>query len=429
MNKDAGGFEQAIGENIHAALELDSAGKGRRGRRWIKWSLIILAVAAVGGWLSWTLLGSTQQVTYRTAEAALGDLVIEVNATGTLNPQTTVDVSSEMSGVIREVPVEENQQVHTNDVLARLDTVSLSAQVERVEAQVVSAAAQVENATVSLRDATDALTRAETLAKRSLISTQDVETARSTRDKAAATLSISKAAEAVARADLKIQQAALEKSVIRSPIDGIVLTRSADPGQTVAASLSAPILFVIAEDLASMKLEAAIDEADIGQLAIDQRATFTVDAWPDQTFEARVRDIAYASTKTDNVVTYAATFNVDNARLLLRPGMTATVAVVVREAKGVVTVPNEAFRFTPPATANNSGGFSLLRLFMPRFPQNGTKKPEIAADGTRTLYVLENGVPVAVKVKAGSSDGERTEIVSGLEAGKEVVLATVSASK
>jgi HlyD family secretion protein len=424
MNKDAGGFEQAIGENIHAALELDSAGKGRRGRRWIKWSLIILALAAVGGWLSWTLLGSTQQVTYRTAEAALGDLVIEVNATGTLNPQTTVDVSSEMSGVIREVPVEENQQVHTNDVLARLDTVSLSAQVERVEAQVVSAAAQVENATVSLRDATDALTRAETLAKRSLISTQDVETARSTRDKAAATLSISRAAEAVARADLKIQQAALEKSVIRSPIDGIVLTRSADPGQTVAASLSAPILFVIAEDLASMKLEAAI-----GQLAIDQRATFTVDAWPDQTFEARVRDIAYASTKTDNVVTYAATFNVDNARLLLRPGMTATVAVVVREAKGVVTVPNEAFRFTPPATTSNSGGFSLLRLFMPRFPQNGTKKPEIAADGTRTLYVLENGVPVAVKVKAGSSDGERTEIVSGLEAGKEVVLATVSASK
>lgn len=429
MNKDAGGFEQAIGENIHAALELDSAGKGRRGRRWIKWSLIILAVVAVAGWLSWTLLGTTQQVTYRTTEAALGDLVIEVNATGTLNPQTTVDVSSEMSGVIREVPVAENQQVHTNDVLARLDTVSLSAQVERVEAQVVSAEAQVENATVSLRDATDALTRAETLAKRSLISTQDVETARSTRDKAAAALSISKAALAVARADLKIQQAALEKSVIRSPIDGIVLTRAADPGQTVAASLSAPILFVIAEDLASMKLEASIDEADIGQLAIDQRATFTVDAWPDQTFEARVRDIAYASTKTDNVVTYTATFNVDNAQLLLRPGMTATVAVVVREAKGVVTVPNEAFRFTPPATSNNSGGFSLLRLFMPRFPQNGTKKPEIAADGTRTLYILENGAPVAVKVKAGSSDGERTEIVSGLEAGKEVVLATVSTSK
>lgn len=429
MNKNAGGFEQAIGGNIEAALELDKSGKGRRSRRWIGWSAVVVLVSALAAWLGWSMLGSSAQVTYRTAAAERGDLVIEVSATGTLNPLTTVDVSSEMSGVIRDVTVLENQQVKAGDVLARLDTVSLSAQVERAEAQVASAEAQVENATVTLRDATDALTRAEALAKRGLISTQEIESARSTRDKAAAALSISNAALAVARADLKIQQASLQKSVIVAPIDGIVLTRSADPGQTVAASLSAPVLFVIAEDLASMKLEAAIDEADIGQLAIGQRASFTVDAWPERSFEARVRDIAYASTKTDNVVTYTATFNVDNAGLLLRPGMTATVAVVVREAKDIVTVPNEAFRYVPPKVEENSGGFSLLRMFMPRFPSNGAKKPEVAADGTRTLYVLENGAPVAVKVKSGSSDSERTEIVSGPEAGQEVVLGTVSATK
>lgn len=428
MNKNAGDLNAALGGGIEAALELDKSGRKKRSRRWVWWIAALFALGGLGAWGATALFAGKTETTWRTADAVRGDLVIEINATGALNPLTTVDISSEMSGVVREVNAAENQRVKTGEVIARLDTVSLAAQVERASAQVKSAEAQVENARVTLRDADDGVARAETLLKRALVSTQEAQKARSDRDRATAARSIAEAALAVARADLDIKQADLDKAVIRAPIDGVVLTRSIDPGQTVAASLSAPVLFVIAEDLARMQLEAAIDEADIGQVAIGQKARFTVDAWPDRTFEAKVRDIAYASTKTDNVVSYKATLDVDNAELLLRPGMTATVAVVVREARDIVTVANEAFRFTPPKE-EASGGFSLMRLFMPRFPRGGARKTIANADGTRTIYVLENGQPSAVKVKAGSSDGERTEIVSGLEAGAAVVLAAVSAAK
>lgn len=428
MNKNAGDLNAAIGGGVEAALELDKSGRRKRGRRWVWWVLALAVVGGLGAWGAMTMFGGKTETTWRTAQSERGDLIIEINATGALNPLTTVDISSEMSGVVREVGASENQRVKAGDVIARLDTVSLAAQVERAAAQLKSAEAQVENASVTLRDAIDGVARAETLLKRALVSTQEAEKARSDRDRATAALSIAEAALAVARADLDIKKADLNKAVIRAPIDGVVLTRSVDPGQTVAASLSAPVLFVIAEDLARMQLEAAIDEADIGQVAIGQKARFTVDAWPDRTFEATVRDIAYASTKTDNVVSYKATLDVDNAELLLRPGMTATVAVVVREARGVVTIANEAFRFTPPKE-EASGGFSLMRLFMPRFPRGAGKRSIASADGTRTIYVLDNGQPSPVKVKAGASDGERTEIVSGLDAGAAVVLAAVSAAK
>lgn len=429
MNENAGNLNQAIGGAIETALELDPAGRRRRGRRWIYWLAAALGIVAIIAWGLTAWFGGETTVAYRTAEAARGDLVIEISATGTLNPLTTVDISSEMSGVVREVPVNENQRVKAGDMVARLDTVSLSAQVDRATAQVKSAEAQLENARVTLRDAEDALTRAGTLGKRGLISSQEADKARSDRDRAVAALSIAEAAVAVAGADLKLKQADLAKSEIRSPIDGMVLTRSVDPGQTIAASLSAPVLFVIAENLERMKLEAAIDEADIGQVAIGQKSHFTVDTWPDRIFEATVSDIAYASTTADNVVSYKATLDVDNSELLLRPGMTATVVVVIREARDVVTVPNEAFRFTPPQTEASNGGFSLLRLFMPRFPRSNGKKVERNADGTRTLYVLKDGAPEAVKVRPGASDGERTEILSGLDAGAVVIVGTVGAAK
>ena len=229
---------------------------------------------------------------------------------------------------------------------------------------------------------------------------------------------------------MKLQNAALAKATIYAPIDGIILTRSVDPGQTVASSLSAPVLFVIAQNLEQMQLEAAIDEADIGSVAKDQRANFTVDAYPDKTFSAVISDIAYASVTTDNVVTYEAKLAVDNKDLFLRPGMTANVNVVTREVKGALTIPNAAFRYQPVATAAaKKQPFSLTSLFMPRFPRSERKTTEVAKDGSRPVYILRNGVPEKASVKSGSTDGEKTEIVSGLNAGDQVITAESKAAQ
>src|SRR5690606_13007589 len=194
---------------------------------------------------------------------------------------------------------------------------------------------------------------------------QALETARAARDRAASAVESAQAQLAVARADLKLAEADLAKSTIYAPINGIVLTRSVNPGQTVASSMSAPILFVIAEDLTTMELRAAIDEADIGDVAKGQPARFTVDAFPSRRFDARISDISYASVTTEGVVTYEARLAVANPELLLRPGMTATVNIVTREDDSVLLVPSAAFRFTPPATSARRS-FSLTDLFNPR---------------------------------------------------------------
>jgi HlyD family secretion protein len=200
-----------------------------------------------------------------------------------------------------------------------------------------------------------------------------------------------------------------------------VLTRSVDPGQTVASSLQAPVLFVIAADLKKMELKAAIDEADIGAVRPGQTARFTVDAFPERRFDAAIRDIAFASVTTEGVVTYDARLDVDNAELLLRPGMTATVSVLTREAAGVMTVPSAAFRHRPPPE-NASRGWSLENLFMPRMRRGDRQRQGPSfPNGERTLYVLKGGTPEPVKVRTGSTDGERTEILSGLSVDDLVV--------
>ncbi len=430
MNENAGGFATALGNGITQALELDKAGRARRTRRRIILALVVASVLGGGGLALWSWMSRETVITYRTANAAIDDLVVEVNATGNLKPSITVDISSELSGIVREVPVDENDRVKAGDLLARLDDVSLSAQVESAAASVASAQAQVRTAEVNLSDATTAVGRYETLSRRALVSEQELLKARADHDRAEAALSVARASLAIAEANLKLKRIDLDKTVIRAPVDGVVLTRSVDPGQTVAASLSAPVLFVIAGDLAEMKLEAAIDEADIGAVKEQQKARFTVDAWIDRTFEATITDIAFASTTADNVVSYKATLDVDNADLALRPGMTATVSVIVREANGVLTVPVEAFRWAPPAPVASSGGFSLTRLFMPRFPRgtgNANKAP--AADGSRTLYRLVDGAPQAVSVHTGASDGDRTEIVSGLDEGDRIITGSTETTK
>ncbi|MER8863542.1 efflux RND transporter periplasmic adaptor subunit [Mesorhizobium sp. M0751] len=411
---------------IETALGLDHQGlKTKRRRGWLYAVFALLAVAASVVGYQW-YAGSPAKIEYTTTLAAMADLTVAVSATGTLQPLTQVDISSELSGVVRSVSVNENQLVKKGDVLAALDTAKLEVQIERAQASAKAAAASVEDATVTLAESEKALARAAQLTKRGMATDQSLEAATATRDRSKAALDIAKANLAMANADLKAQQTDLAKSAIYAPIDGIILTRSVDPGQTVASSLQAPVLFVIAADLKNMELKAAVDEADIGAVKPGQHARFTVDAFPERPFDAEIRDISYASVTTDGVVTYDARLDVDNSELLLRPGMTATVSVVTKQAKNVLTVPSIAFRYRPAQTAER--GWSLTDVFTGRMGRPGGNRQRQAAtkpaDGSRTLYVLENGRPHPVNVRVGSTDGELTEIVSGLEEGAQVITAS-----
>jgi len=417
--------EAQSAEAIETALGLDAKGKRKHRRRWLWYGLLALVVVAAGlAFYQW-YAGSAPKVSYTTQPAALSDLTVEVAATGTLQPLTQVDISSELSGVVRSVAVDENQQVRQGDVLARLDTSKLEAQIERAKASAKAASASVETAQVTLKENEQALVRASELAKKGMATQQALDAATAERDRAKAALDSADANLAIANADLKLQQADLAKSTIYAPIDGIVLTRSVDPGQTVASSLQAPVLFVIAADLRKMELKAAIDEADIGAVKAGQNARFTVDAFPERPFNAEIRDISYASVTTDGVVTYDARLDVDNGELLLRPGMTATVSVVTKQAKGALTVPSSAFRYRPTETRER--GFSLLSMFTGRGGRGGrwrNSQQDKPAEGLRTLYVLEGGQPRRVDVKVGATDGDVTEVLSGLKEGDKVIIAS-----
>ena len=408
---------------IEHALALDKGGKRKaRRRKWARYAtLAVLIGAGAYGYQYWSSQSVTK-IVYSSEAATISDMVVEVSASGTLQPLTKVDVSSEQSGVVREVRFTENAVVKKGDVLAVLDTTTLSAQVERAKATVTASKARIADAKTTLKELEQSLERAKSLKARGTLSVQDLEGSVAKRDRAESSVLSAEAELAVSQADLKVQQAALAKSTIYAPIDGVILTRSIDPGQTVAASLSAPVLFIIAEDLKRMKLEAAIDEADIGMVTEGQKAKFKVDAYADKSFDASIIQIAFASQISDNVVSYEAELGVDNSDLSLRPGMTANVDVIVRDAKGILTVPNAVFRYQPTVTETKK--FSLTSLFMPRFPRTPAKQaPKVAADGSRTVYILRDGLPVAAQVKTGSTDGTITEVLSGLKVGDKIVVA------
>jgi HlyD family secretion protein len=410
-------------QSVERALGLEGPGRRRRGRGW----MVALAVLAIGGAGAYYVYAGANQgaaeIRFATTPAERASLTVEITATGTLQPLTQVDVSSELSGVVRRVPVVENQTVREGDVLAELDTTRIAAQVERAQASVKAAEARVQDAQITLKETDQALERAASLSARGMVAAQALETATAARDRAASAVATAEANLAIAAADLKLQQADLDKSTIYAPIDGIVLARDVDPGQTVASSLSAPILFVIAEKLETMVLEAAIDEADIGSVANGQAGRFTVDAYPGRRFDAAISDISYASATTEGVVTYKARLAVDNSDLALRPGMTATVSVVTREANDVIVAPSAAFRFRPPSESSGGGGFNLQSLFgaQPRGRMFERRAPTVAADGSRIVHVLKDGVPTPTRVRTGATDGENTEILSGLEEGDLIV--------
>ncbi len=387
-------------------------------------ALIVIAALSIGA-LALLAFGRHNAVahapTFATEALTRGNISLQVTATGNLEPTNEVTVGSELSGTVLEVYVDTNDRVTTGQPLAKLDTIKLTQQIASSQANLQVAQASVAQAQATVQETAATLARLTELRRTSngqLPSQADFDAAVAARDRAAANLQSAQANVSQAEASLRINQDDLSKAVIKSPIDGIVLTRDIEPGQTVAASFTAPELFVIAENLEHMKLIVTVAEADIGRLAADQPATFTVDAWPDRSYDATVTKVAYGSSVTNNVVTYETELQVANADLSLRPGMTATADIDVASRQNVFLVSAAALRFTPPAPpgADGSGAapkksfIQSLTPMPPRPQRTGNAAAEGPADNADRIWVLRDGMPQPITVTTGLRDGRHVEV-------------------
>ena len=407
-------------EKLEAIVGLTSGqSAGRRLRRGAAIAVLAVILGATLYWWISARQGSDASPTYRTEAVLRGDITVAVTATGTVEPTNVVDISSELSGTIAEVLVDFNDSVTRGQELARLDTEKLEAQVRLREASLKASEAQVISASATLSEATENYQAVSKLDARGVTSRQSLIESKAALDRALAQLQVANADRSVAEANLALSRTELDKACICSPIDGVVLDRQVDTGQIVAASLSAPVLFTVAEDLTKMEVQVAVDEADIGQLAPGNMARFTVEAYDERAFEASISRIRFAPQTVDGVVTYSATLSLENPDLALRPGMTATAEIIVAEEKGQLLVPNAALRFAPRvASEGTSRGGGLLGMVMPSRPGGS----QSAAASGRTVWMLREGVASEIAVETGASDGRNT-IVSGggLKEGDRVI--------
>lgn len=382
-------------------------------RRWLRViAAAVVVVGAVVGAVIWRVETKTvKKREFVTVKVARGDLAATVTATGTLQGKDTVDVGAEISGKIKALHADYNDAVKKGQVLCEIDPEQPTATRNQAKAQLQAARAEEKSRIASAHEAQLAAERLQRMAKEGLSSDQQLESAVAAAARAAAAVEAAAAQITVAAAALTSAETALAKTTIRSPIDGVVLARRVEMGQTVVAAMQTPVLFTLARDLREMEMTVAIDEADIGQTRVDQGATFTVDAWPGRSFVSRVRDIHNVAVVRDNVVTYEARLDVANEALLLRPGMTATVTIETEARSAVLLVPNMALRFSPPPE--------------PRQSMFGGPPPEpvVDSDPRPAMWLLRGGVPVQVRLTTGLTDGTTTEI-SGTEV-KEGDLAVV----
>ncbi|MFT3773357.1 MAG: efflux RND transporter periplasmic adaptor subunit [Minicystis sp.] len=356
---------------------------------------------------------------FRTAEVGRGDLRVTVTATGMLQATTTVEIGAEVSGRILKMTVDANDLVKKGQVLAVIDPEQLRAAVDQAGAQLAAADAAIRQAKATREEARAAADRAAVQIKEGLLSKKELEAANAAAERAEASVASAVANAALARAALTSAQSRLDKATIVSPIDGVVLARSMEPGQTVTAGFSTPVLFKIAEDLTRMRLEVDVDEADVGRTRDGQEASFAVEAYPDRSFPSRVLLLLNEPKTSSNVVTYKARLAADNGDRLLRPGMTATATIVADTRRDVVLVPNAALRFVPPSRSGPGG---------PPGPGGGPKKAgEVVEKDRKTVYVLDHGELRRVAVKVGATDGTNTELLSNeLAPGAQVVVDSAS---
>jgi len=400
------------------------------GRRW-RWLLYLtVALGLAGAAYYWWLPSNSSVLRYDTRTVERGGITVTVTATGTLQPLNEVEVGSELSGTVQEVLVDYNDRVRSGQVLAKLNTDRLQADVVEARASLASKRAKLQEAQATVLETRLAFERCEKLAARQLCSGEELDKTRAESVRAVAVAASAEAEVAVAKATLGGKETDLSKASIHSPIDGLVLLRAVEPGQTVAASLQAPVLFTLAEDLTQMALHVAVDEADVGQVSEGQPAEFTVDAYPDRRFPATITQVRFAPQTVDGVVTYETLLAVDNSDLALRPGMTATAVITVKKLDDVTLIPNAALRFSPPAgETRKSGGRGVFGSLFPRPPMTTRRSNQAGQEGPQ-VWVLQQGAPVAVAVKTGASDGKFTQLIEGdLEVGAKVIVDTLGSTK
>lgn len=344
---------------------------------------------------------------YRTEKITRGDIITSVTATGTVNAVTTVLVGTQVSGTIRTIYVDFNSPVKKGQLIARIDPATFEEQVAQAGANLLAAKANLEKAEASLADAKRNMDRNRELFSRSLIARSDLDASETNYQTAKAQMNVSRAQVAQAEAALRNAETNLGYTRILSPVDGIVVSRNVDVGQTVAASFQTPTLFTIAQDLTKMQIDTSVDEADIGKVKVGQEAEFTVDAYPEGTFKGKVSQVRIAPITVQNVVTYNAVIKVDNPEMKLKPGMTANVSIIVSEKKDVLRIPNAALRFRP----------------------SEKEKARTVQKGPG-VWVLEAGKVRRLPVTTGISDGMYTEIISGdIKEGQEVIVESLTKPK
>ena len=356
-----------------------------------KKTLVIVAVAAIAALAVWLLSGGKKEekITFDTAAVAPANIMNSITATGTIEPVTSVTVGTQVSGIVSKLFVDYNSVVKKGQVIAELDKTNLMSQLNTAKTQLATAQSQLNYQTANYK-------RYKTLFEKGLVAADDFDNAK---------LSYTQAKEQVASAKEEVQRAQtnLGYATITSPIDGVVLSKSVEEGQTVAASFSTPELFTIAQDLTNMQVVADVDEADIGDVKEGERVTFTVDAYPDDTFEGEVKLVRQEATTTNNVVTYEVVISAPNADLKLKPGLTANVTIYTAERKGVLSVPSKALRFTPQKETV------------------GKMKIVDVANAKNKVWTIEGNSIVAHKVNIGMTDGTNTQIVGGIAEGTKVV--------
>lgn len=417
-------------------------------RRYVKWVLIATALVLVA-LAVWHFFGSRKKIEYATVEAARGDLTVDVSATGKLAPTNQVDVGSELSGLVTKVLVDVNDRVTKGQPLAVIDPSRFQDAVNQSKAALNANVAAVAQARATLAQSQATLARYQEVSKLSggrVPAKTEMDQAIADRDRAIANLRAAEANVVSATAALSSNQTQLSKAVIYSPVNGVVLARQIEPGQTVAASFNTPTLFVIAEDLSKMKLEVQIDEADVGEVREGQKASFTVDAFPGEEFPAAITRVdlgsnltasssssssssASSSTTSQQVVSYGATLTVANPDLKLRPGMTATAAITTSARRNVLLVPNAAFRYKPTDDAQQSGGIASA-LGPPRLRRgSGTTGATVGRGGRQQLYIEQaDGTLKQLTVITGDTNGTETEVIGGdLQPGMNVVTGELAA--
>lgn len=356
-----------------------------------KKALVIAAVAAIATLAVWLLSGGKKEekITFDTAAVAPANIMNSITATGTIEPVTSVTVGTQVSGIVSKLFVDYNSVVKKGQVIAELDKTNLMSQLNTAKTQLATAQSQLNYQTANYK-------RYKTLFEKGLVAADDFDNAK---------LSYTQAKEQVVSAKEEVQRAQtnLGYATITSPIDGVVLSKSVEEGQTVAASFSTPELFTIAQDLTNMQVVADVDEADIGDVKEGERVTFTVDAYPDDTFKGEVKQVRQEATTTNNVVTYEVVISAPNADLKLKPGLTANVTIYTAERKGVLSVPSKALRFTPQKETV------------------GKMKIVDVANAKNKVWTIEGNSIVAHKVNIGMTDGTNTQIVGGIAEGTKVV--------